>query len=229
MAACRSDSSPRAVEFILRRFVPARVRAGFVTFEGIDGSGKTTVASLVAKRLEARGIRVFLTSEPTRGWVGDAVRRTYEADVGPLAETFLFLADRAQHLEEIRRHVDAGDVVLCDRYMDSTLAYQGARLEGVLRDPISFLRRVSGPWVLEPDLTILLRIPPDVALGRLGARARNPRFEDPGFLRKVAANYDRLARSNRFAVLDATKDAEAVADRAAGAIEKALTGRRRRR
>ena len=111
------------------------MRAGFVTFEGIDGSGKTTVARLVADRLAEKGERVFLTAEPTKAWLGDAVRRSYEDDVGGLAESFLFLADRAAHQEEIRIHLDSGEIVLCDRYLDSTYAYQGARLEGIVPDP----------------------------------------------------------------------------------------------
>lgn len=219
----------RADEFISRRPVAARVRAGFVTFEGIDGSGKTTIAGLVAKRLEARGVRVFLTSEPTRHWIGAAVRRSYDDDVGPLAETFLFLADRARHAVEIRGRIDAGEVVVCDRYADSTYAYQGARLERTLRDPVSFLRRLSRPWLLEPDLTILLRISSEAALRRLGDRARNIRFEDARFLRKVARNYDRLSRLARFVVLDATRPAIEVADAAVAAIEKRLTRGARRR
>jgi len=136
------------------------VLKGFVTFEGIDGSGKSTVSRLVAESLEKRGERVFLTGEPTHSWLGDAIRRAYHDDVGPLAESFLFLADRAAHLEEIRAHLVRGELVLCDRYADSTYAYQAARLEGVVDKPMAFLQGISEPWVVPPDLTILLRISP---------------------------------------------------------------------
>jgi len=209
--------------------LPRVVLAGFVTFEGIDGSGKTTVAARVATRLEAGGARVFLTSEPTRSWIGEAVRRSYEDDVGALAETFLFLADRSRHLVEIRAHLGAGEVVVCDRYADSTYAYQGARLEGIVPDPIAFLRRVSEPWILPPDVTILLRVPSGVGLRRLGDRARNARFEDARFLRKVAANYDRLARSRGFVVVDANKPIDEVTDAALAGIRRRLTRSRPRR
>lgn len=199
------------------------MRAGLVTFEGIDGSGKTTVSRLVAERLVKRGERVFLTSEPTRTWLGDAVRRSVDDDVGALAESFLFLADRARHVEEIRRHVAAGEIVVCDRYVDSTYAYQGARLAGVVDDPIAFLRRATEPWILMPDLTILLRVLPELGMRRLADRPDKMRFEDAGFLVRVAANYARIAKGKRFVVLDGAQSADGVAADAVAAIEKRLT------
>jgi len=151
------------------------------------------------------------------------VRRSYVEDVGPLAESFLFLADRAQHLVEIRARLRAGEIVVCDRYADSTYAYQGARLEGAMPDPIGFLRRVSEPWLLAPDLAILLRIPAELGMRRIEGRAGHVRFEDVAFLRKVVANYDRIANEKGFVVLDGEKPAEDVAARAVRAIETALT------
>ncbi len=193
---------------------------GFVTFEGIDGAGKTTVSRLVADSFRSAGARVFLTTEPTATWLGDAVRRAYDDDVGPIAESFLFLADRAAHVNEIRTHLENGELVLCDRYADSTYAYQGARLEGVVSDPVRFLQRATEAWIVPPDLTLLLRVPAELGLKRIQARPNLVRFEDLAFLRKVAANYDRLARSRRFVVLDGARDAKAVAADAVAAIEK---------
>ncbi len=201
---------------------------GFVTFEGIDGSGKTTVSRLVAESLRAKGHRVHLTSEPTKSWLGDAVRRAYDDDVGAIAESFLFLADRAAHLTDIRAHLQNRELVLCDRYADSTYAYQGARLEGLVKDPIHFLQRASEPWALRPDVTILLRIPAELARKRIEGRPRLIRFEDHAFLKKVAANYDRLARSRRFVVLDGARSAEAVTLDAISAIERRLKPPRKR-
>jgi dTMP kinase len=198
---------------------------GFVTFEGIDGSGKTTVSRLVADKFREKGHSVFLTVEPTRGWLGDAVRRAISEDVGALAETFLFLADRAVHLNEIQSHLANGELVLCDRYVDSTFAYQGARLVDVLEDPIRFLQRASEGWILVPDLTLLLRIPADLGIKRIEPRPDKIRFEDLALLKKVAANYDRLAKSRRFAVLDGTRSAEAVAEDAVATIERRLKSR----
>src|SRR2546428_245013 len=125
-----------------------RVRGRFITFEGIDGSGKTTIVHRIEPEFRKRGYTVVLTSEPTRTWLGDAVRKSYEDDVGPVAETFLFLADRARHTDEIRTWLRAGAIVVSDRYADSTYAYQGARLEGIVKDPIRWLQRVSAPAVL---------------------------------------------------------------------------------
>ncbi len=200
---------------------------GFVTFEGIDGSGKTTVSRLVADRLVSRGVKPFLTGEPTHLWTGDAVRRAYKDDVGPLAESFLFLADRAAHQEEIRRHLAAGELVLCDRYADSTYAYQGARLQGVVDRPIPFLQAMTRPWILEPDLTILLKVPAELGLRRISGRPDLIRFEEVTFLRKVARNYDALAKSRRYVVLDGRQEPDAVAAQCVSAIERRLARRRR--
>ena len=206
--------------------VPTMLR-GFVTLEGIDGSGKSTVSRLVADALSARGEKVFLTGEPTKSWTGDAVRRSYKDDVGALAEAFLFLADRAAHQEEIRDHLDAGDLVVCDRYADSTYAYQGARLEGLVDRPIAFLQRVSRLWLLVPDLTILLRIPAELGLERISDRTDRVRFEEVRFLRRVAKNYDALSRSRRFVVLDGRKDPGTVTAQAVAAIDRRLGAARR--
>lgn len=202
--------------------------AGFVTFEGIDGSGKSTVSRRVAKILSDRGEKVFLTGEPTHSWLGDAVRRSYKDDVGPLAEAFLFLADRAAHLPEIRSHLEARELVLCDRYADSTYAYQGARLEGLVEHPMEFLRRISEPWLLMPDLTILLRIPSETGLARIADRPDRVRFEDGALLRRVAANYDVLAKGKRFVVVDAGRQLDAVVEDAVAIIEKRMASATRR-
>ena len=204
-----------------------RVRGRFITFEGIDGSGKTTIVHRIEPELRKRGYTAVLTSEPTRTWLGDAVRKSYEDDVGPVAETFLFLADRARHTDEIRTWLRAGAIVVSDRYADSTYAYQGARLEGIVKDPIRWLQRVSAPAVLEPDLTILLEVPPRLGLRRIAGRKRKVRFEKEGFLTRVAKNYDRLARSPRFARVDGTRPAAEVARDAIAVIDRRLDLRSR--
>lgn len=199
------------------------MRKGFVTFEGIDGSGKTTASRLVADALRERGERVFLTGEPTSHWIGEAVRHAYQDDVGPLAETFLFLADRAVHLAEIRRHLETGEIVLCDRYQDSTYAYQGARFEGLVERPVPFLMGISDPWLLRPDLTLLLRVPPEVGLHRIAGRTDRVRFEDLALLKKVAAIYDTLATDPRFTVIDGIQPMEEVVAEALDVIGRRLS------
>ncbi len=207
--------------------IAAALLRGFVTFEGIDGSGKTTVSRRVTDTLRARGEKVFLTGEPTKRWTGEAVRHSYADDVGPLADSFLFLADRAAHQGELREHLGQGELVISDRYADSTYAYQGARLRGIVPRPIPFLRAMSEPWLLEPDLTLLLKIPADLGLRRIADRPTKVRFEELPFLRTVARNYDALAKSRRFVVLDGRRDAERVALEAVEVIGRRL-GRRGR-
>jgi len=183
----------------------------FATLEGIDGSGKSTVVAMVAEGLAASGIPVVRTTEPTKTWRGDAVKWAIERDVDPLSETFLFLADREAHGRRIRAWLAEGKLVLSDRYVDSTYAYQGARLAGRKADPVAWLREVSAPFVVVPDVTYFLSIPPKEALARIGDRAKRVRFEELVFLGAVDANYRQLARDSRFVTVDAMKPAEIVA------------------
>jgi len=202
------------------------VRGRFITFEGIDGAGKTTIIRRIEPELRSRGYRVVITTEPTRTWLGDAVKRSYDDDIGPLAETFLFLADRARHTIQIREWLARGATVVSDRYADSTYAYQGARLRGIVDDPIRWLRSVSAPVVLQPDLTILLDIPPRLGLRRIAGRKRKIRFERKAFLTSVAENYLQLARSRRFARIDGSLSADAVAREAMRVIDRRFRARR---
>ena len=198
------------------------VRGRFITFEGIDGSGKTTIARRVTAILRRSGHRVLLTREPTDSWLGKTVKRSYDDDVGPLAETFLFLADRAHHTADIRKWLEDGAIVVADRYQDSTFAYQGARLEGVVPDPFRWLRAVSAPAIVAPDLTILLDIPPALGLRRIASRRRKVRFETKAFLARVVANYNRLARSRRFVRIDGSRSVEDVTREAVTLISRRL-------
>jgi len=182
----------------------------FATIEGIDGSGKTTVAAKVADALEAAGISVARTTEPTHTWRGEAVKWAIERDVDAMTETFLFLADRQAHGTEIRAWLAAGKLVLSDRYADSTYAYQGARLAGRKDDPVGWLREISQPFVALPDVTYFLAVPPDVALARIRGRAKKVRFEEASFLAAVDANYRQLARDPRFVTVDAARSADDV-------------------
>ena len=203
------------------------MRGRFITFEGIDGAGKTTIIHRIEPELRKRGHRVVLTTEPTGTWLGDAVKRSYDDDVGPLAETFLFLADRARHTTQIREWLARGATVVSDRYADSTYAYQGARLRGLVENPMRWLRSVSAPAVLQPDLTILLDIPPRLGLRRIAGRKRKIRFEREAFLTLVVENYHQLARSRRFARIDGSRSAEEVARDAMDVINRRLGPRAR--
>ena len=195
----------------------------FVTFEGIEGAGKSTLLNLVAKALRKRGLNPLLTREPGGTALGCSLRAMLLAGEterpSPRAELCLFMADRAQHLEElIRPALAAGRIVLCDRYADSTFAYQGhgRGLDPELLAAANFM--ASGG--LTPDLTFLLDLPVPIGLAR--ARTRNQsqalqeaRFdsESENFHQRVRPGYLRLAarEPGRFCVLDATDNPAALA------------------
>jgi dTMP kinase len=188
------------------------MRGKFVTFEGIDGSGKTSVARITAERLRRRKLPVVLTTEPTRTWLGDAVKRSYGEPVSSFTEAFLFMADRATHTVRIKDMLGRGKMVISDRYCDSTFAYQAVRLKGLVRDPMNWLKRTSKPFIIEPDMTILLDIDPRSGLKRIAARKKKVHFENASFLRQVRRNYLALARERRFVVLDASRSLDEVVE-----------------
>jgi dTMP kinase len=205
-----------------------------VTLEGIDGSGKTTVwKALRADRGDAAGGDVdgadadgagyTFTREPTDSWYGEAARRSEaEDDANPLAELFLFTADHADHLSRVvRPALDAGDVVISDRYSDSRYAYQGAALEGEVPRPMEYVRGVHQPWTRPPDVTLYFDVDPETGAARSGATNK---FEQAEFLSKVQANYEQLRQYDpeRFVRIDATQSPEAVLDDTEDVLDRLL-------
>ena len=155
----------------------------FVSFEGLDGCGKTTQARLLARALEETGVEVVLTREPGGTPLGEQIRDLvlHGDHVAPWAEAALYAAARAQHVEElIRPALARGATVVCDRYVDSSVAYQGAgRKLGVEEVLALNLTAVGG---LLPDLTFLVEIDIDTALARVGDKARSHRARGGGVL-----------------------------------------------
>lgn len=151
----------------------------FITFEGPEGCGKSTHAKLLVQYLESHGLSVCLTREPGGTNLGKEIRSLLlkpEQRLDKSAEIFLFAADRAQHITEvIKPALAAGQVVLCDRYIDSTLAYQlgGRKLP---EDMVRYLNMVATDGLL-PDLTILLDVPAQIGLSRAKAAHQTDRFE----------------------------------------------------
>ena len=178
----------------------------FVSFEGLDGSGKTTQAELLAAHLTGQGRDVVLTREPGGTPLGEAVRELLldGPEMTPWAEAALFAAARAELAERvIRPALDRGAVVVCDRYLDSSLAYQGIARDLGLEAVLELNAIVSAG--LLPDRTFLLDIRPEQALERLGAPDRMEREADE-FKLAVADAYRRLAVlfPERIVALDAT-------------------------
>lgn len=180
--------------------------------EGIDGCGKSSVAKLLVKRI---GSRAVFTREPTDSWIGKAVRKGDRRELSPYTDALLFMADRAQHTLEISKILGKGKLVVSDRYYHSTIAYQAACLKGVFDgDPFKWLLEANLKISLQPDLTIILDVPPELGLERIKGRNKLSRFERAAFLKQVRANYLKLARLDRSIVkIDARGDLESVTDR----------------
>jgi dTMP kinase len=180
----------------------------FVTFEGIDGSGKTTVANLVADYLRQQGLPVLLTSEPNTTYIKQFLMTVNERTAW--TETFLFLADRAEHVAKvIRPALQRGEIVLCDRFIDSTIAYQGFGLGLPVDLLMQFNYTATGG--LAPNLTILLDIDPEIGLRR---SQRKTIFERRSleFHERVRYGYLWLAsrEPHRIKVVDASQPLESV-------------------
>lgn len=199
-------------------------RGQLIAFEGIDGSGKSSSMDRVAAALRAAGLPVEATREETATERGGWVRRSVAEGWDPLTTTFLFLADRAAHVAEIRPMLDAGRTVLCDRFVHSTYAYQSVTLAGRVADPRAFLRRLHEPWCPMPDHVLLFRADPVRCLERVRKRGQVTAYEKVEFLHRVQEAYLGEARSDgRIAVLDAERPIDEVA-RDAEAQVKAWLG-----
>lgn len=210
------------------------MRGFFITFDGIEGSGKTTQARALAEELERRGIPVKLTREPGGSPVGDRIRTLLLADssleMSPLAEFLLFAASRAEHSEKlIRPCLEEGYVVVSDRFADSSLAYQGFG-KGV---PESFIREVNetAAWGVHPDLTFLLDISPEDSAKRVMMRMKAEgiardrlELEKADFYRRASEGYRSVAgdESSRFRIMDGTLPAEEIRRRVLDAVLREL-------
>jgi len=191
----------------------------FITFEGIEGSGKSTQAKLLQEFLELKGYKVTITREPGWGAMGKLMRRMLleerEMILDPMAELCLFCADRAQHVKDlILPKLKEGEFVICDRFYDSTIVYQGyaRRLDLAL---VKKLAKASALG-LEPELTILLNIPVEKGLSRLGDRdGKNKLDEEPlDFHERVRQGYMLIAKNeqNRVKIFNAAKDIKVLQD-----------------
>ena len=192
-------------------------RGRLITIEGLDGAGKTTVAAGLVEELGRRGVAARALREPGGVEVAERIRDLVtdrELAVGPRAEALLYAAARAQLVEElVEPLLDQGTWVVLDRFVDSSLAYQGAgRALGV--EAVRAINEFATGG-LRPDLTLLLRVDPALGRERQAARGRRPdrlEAEPPEFFDAVRAEYDRLAAAEprRMRVIDASAPVEEV-------------------
>lgn len=193
----------------------------FISIEGLDGSGKTTVIEAIKEEYQ----NTITTAEPSDLWTGGVVRRCLtDNDIDPLTDFYFFMGDRIQHIEKEIRPVDnSGFLIVSDRYADSTRAYQPVALansdhfESEL-DAKLFIEEAMRPWDYKPDQTIYLDISVDTALER---SAGGEKYENRDFLEQVKQNYDELIEneSERFIVIDGEQSEESVAREAISKLD----------
>ncbi len=196
----------------------------FITFEGPDGCGKTTQMNLLAQYFEKKGKKVVLTREPGGKGLGEKVRKillNYDGEVSDRCESFLFLADRAQNIDIIvKPAVKQGEIVLCDRHIDSTVAYQGYG-RGLDINEINMLNNLATGGK-KPDLTLVFDVDVETSMKRVGKE--KDRMESAGieFHNRVRNGYLELATQepDRIKVLDATKTIEEIHEKVIEIIEK---------
>lgn len=205
----------------------ASPKAGlFITFEGGEGTGKTTQIAMLAKAFEATGRRVVVTREPGGSTIANRIRSLLldpkMNGLVSLAELFLYEASRAQHVQDvIAPALKAGQVVICDRFADSSIVYQGAArgLEGKM------VRRLNdiATGGLKPSLTFLLDLDPRIGLARVGARGILDRMEQEklAFHKAVRAGYLALSKANktRFRVIDASRSRDFIHEKIMESLE----------
>ena len=187
-----------------------------ITFEGPDGAGKTTQVTLLAEALKAGGYQVVLTREPGGTIISDKIREILlnPAHDGMCAETevLLYAASRAQHVQEkIKPALKEGKIVLCDRFVDASIAYQGFGL-GLGEEMVRLINHFATDGVT-PSLTFLLDISPEEGLRRLKKRAELDRIErkDLDYHRKVREGFLKLAsREKRFVTIDASRQIDVI-------------------
>jgi dTMP kinase len=209
----------------------------FITLEGIEGSGKTTQIQAIAQWLRSMGRACLTTREPGGTPIGEQIRSVLlhpdNHDLSPTAELLLYVADRVQHLETVVRPALAdGKVVVCDRYFDATLVYQGYA-RGIDREMIRRLHQLACNG-LKPDLTLLLDLAPEAGLARAWRRIHSDmthkqesRFEKEtlAFHQRVRAGYLDLAHREpqRFVCIDAAADEPVVRSRIEAVLKKHIT------
>lgn len=198
----------------------------FITFEGADGCGKTTQIELLDKYLQEKGFKTLVTREPGAKGLGEKLREillNYDGEVSPNCESFLFLADRAQHVDcVIKPALKKGIIVLCDRHTDSTVAYQGYGRQLDI-EQIKNLNKIAVNG-LKPNLTIVFDIDIETSMQRVG-KAKD-RMESAGteFFNRVRNGYLAIAKEepNRVKVINSADSIENIHKQVVGLVKKSV-------
>lgn len=186
----------------------------FITFEGGEGTGKTTQINILKKYLEDQGLEVIITREPGGVTSAENIRAViFDNEIDSITETMLYAAARREHyIKKIKPALDAGKIVICDRFIDSSIVYQGI-VRGVGVDLVENINKYAINNV-EPDLTIFFDLDPEIGLKRVSLRNEQMnRFdkESLDFHLKVRKGYKLLSKTrNRFVLIDASKSIEDV-------------------
>lgn len=199
------------------------MKGKLITLEGIDGCGKSTITARLHSNPDFAGF--IFTREPTTGWIGDAVNRAIHSDTDDLAELLLFTADHAEHISRlILPALENGQNVISDRYSGSRYAYQAVTLKDRFPDSMKWIQGIHAGWTVDPDMTILFDVDPEIAIKRCGNRGEQTKFEKIGFLEQVRANYLRLADENpgRFVIISTDRSVDSVEKDVLDAISSLL-------
>ncbi len=198
----------------------------FITFEGADGCGKTTQINLLKEYLENKNYEIITTLEPGGSDIGKKLRQIllhHDGFVSPRAEMFMYLADRAQHIDTvIKNNVEKNKIVLCDRHIDSTVAYQGyGRGEDI--EQINLLNEIATGGY-KPDLTFVFDVDSEIAQKRVGNVKDRLESEGLEFHRKIRQGYLELAKKypNRIKVINSNKTIEEVFEQVKKIIDEIL-------
>ncbi len=196
----------------------------FITFEGADGCGKTTQIELIDNYLRSKGYETVLTREPGAKGLGTKLREIllhYEGEVSPNCESFLFLADRAQHVDcIIKPALKEGKIILCDRHTDSTVAYQGYG-RGINIEEIKHLNNLATSG-LKPDLTIVFDVDIETSMSRVGKEKDRMESSGVDFFNKVRNGYLDIAKKEpeRVKVINSSDTIENIHKKVVELVEK---------
>ena len=196
----------------------------FITFEGIDGCGKTTQINLLKEYLEKKGYEVILTREPGAKGLGEKLREillNYDGKVSSTCEAFLFLADRAQHIDcLIKPAINLGKIILCDRHIDSTVAYQGYG-RGQDIEKIEYLNNIATGG-LKPDLTIVFDIDVNTSERRVGNTKDRMETSGREFFERVRQGYLKIGEKDfeRVKIINSSDTIENIHNKVIELVEK---------